>query len=110
MLIIKTKVSFRFLNLNKLQGITLTREVTGATYHSNHSNDRFTGVVALTATLDNINDLNIYFVRQQVVLEDCDILISVSSHNPPSKIEIPTLVNKVLKHIDCKITVALTAD
>ncbi|MEP3925708.1 MAG: hypothetical protein ABJM37_08455 [Gilvibacter sp.] len=110
MLTIKTQVSFRFLNLNKLQGITLTREVTGATYHANNTNGRFTGCVALTGKLDNINDLNVYFVRQQVILDDCDILITVTSQNRPSKIEVPMLVNKLLRHIDCKITIALTPE
>jgi hypothetical protein len=105
---IKIQVSFRFLNLDKLQAITLTREIAGATYESHGDSDCFIGSVALTETLDNINDLNIFYVRQQILLDDCDILISVSSHNQVNKVEIPRIVNKLLKHIDCKLTIVFT--
>tara|TARA_R110000751_G_scaffold15290_2_gene49327 strand:- start:16823 stop:17104 length:282 start_codon:yes stop_codon:yes gene_type:complete len=93
-----------------LQGITLTREITGATYYPQNDTNHFIGAVALTETLDNINDLNIYFVRQQILLDDCDILISVTSKNHVNKVEIPRLVNKLLKHIDCKLTFAFAID
>lgn len=101
---IKIQVFFRFLNLDKLQAITLSREISGATYLANSDTGKFIGLIKLTDTLENLNDLNIYYVRQQTLIEDCDILISVTSQNQISKVEIPRLVNKLLKHIDCKLT------
>jgi hypothetical protein len=61
--------------------------------------------VTLTSELDNLDDLNIFDVRQQIPLPNCEILVSVISENPTDTIEIPMTVNKLLKHIDCKLTI-----
>jgi len=60
--------------------------------------------VHLNESLDNLDDLNIFCVRQQIPLQDCDILISATSKNMADTITTPVFVNKVLKHIDCQIT------
>jgi hypothetical protein len=101
---IKINVSFRFLNLDKFQAITLSREISGATYVQQSEKGNFIGAILLSENLDNLDDLNIFFVRQQVQLSDCDILIFVTAENAPCTIEIPARVNKFLKHIDCKLT------
>lgn len=105
---IKIQVYFRLLNLDKFQAITLTREVPGATYDNHLQNNCFVGSVYLNENLDNLDDLNIFFVRQQIQLQDCDILISVTSKNSIKTISTPMFVNKVLKHIDCQLTFAFT--
>jgi hypothetical protein len=92
------------LNLDKFQAITLTREVPRATYDNHPENDRFVGTVCLHENLTNLDDLNIFFVRQNIPLQDCDILISVISENTSMTIATPMFVNKVLKHIDCQLT------
>jgi hypothetical protein len=60
--------------------------------------------VRLNESLDNLDDLNIFCVRQQIPLQDCDILISATLKNMAGTITTPIFVNKVLKHIDCQIT------
>jgi hypothetical protein len=92
------------LNLNKLQAITLAREVQGSVYYEHVEPNCYLGTVTLTEELENLDQLNIYHVRQQILLHDCDILISVTTDNTLDTIETPRLVNKLLKHIDCKIT------
>jgi hypothetical protein len=97
------------LNLDKFQAITLTREVAGATYNSHPKNECFVGFVSLNENLDNLDDLNIFYVRQQLPLQDCDMLITVISENSADTVTVatPMFVNKVLKHIDCQLTFSL---
>lgn len=90
--------------MDKFQAITLTREVAGSTYESHSKNNYFLASVCLTESLDNLDDLNIFCVRQQIPLQDCDILISVTSGNEIKTVAAPMFVNKVLKHIDCQLT------
>tara|TARA_R110002153_G_scaffold10418_3_gene41177 strand:+ start:4723 stop:5022 length:300 start_codon:yes stop_codon:yes gene_type:complete len=92
------------LNLDKFQAITLTREVSEATYEQHPENACFVGSVCLNENLDNLDDLNIFCVRQQIPLTECDIHISVASTTGPKTISTPMFVNKVLKHIDCQLT------
>jgi hypothetical protein len=101
---IKIEVTFRLLNLDKFQAITLLREVDGITYHHHPEKNCFVGSVSLTQSLDNLDDLNIFYVRQQIPLQDCDILIAVTSANNEKTVATPMFVNKVLKHIDCQLT------
>jgi hypothetical protein len=92
------------LNLDKFQAITLTREVAGATYNNLPENRCFVGSVCLDEKLNNLDDLNIFCVRQQIPIQKCDILISVTSTSAAKTIALPMFVNKVLKHIDCQLT------
>jgi hypothetical protein len=62
------------------------------------------GSACLNECLDNLDDLNIFYVRQQIPLQDCDILIAVTSVNDEKTVATPMFVNKVLKHIDCQLT------
>ena len=101
---INIQVSFRLLNLDKFQAITLTREVPGAAYDNHPENDCFVGSISLNDNLDNLDDLNIFYVRQQIPIQDCDILISVTSENGTKTVTTPMFINKVLKHIDCQLT------
>ena len=66
------------------------------------------GSVCLNECLDNLDDLNIFYVRQQIPLQDCDILIAVTSANDQKTIATPMFVNKVLKHIDCQLTFSVS--
>ena len=62
------------------------------------------GLVCLNENLDNLDDLNIFYVRQQIPLQDCDICIVITSDNVTDTVATPMFVNKVLKHIDCQLT------
>ena len=78
---IKIDVTFRLFNLDKYQAITLHREVAGVTYAPHPEKNGLVGTVCLNQDLDNLDDLNIFYVRQQIPLQDCDILITVISEN-----------------------------
>ena len=92
------------LNLDKFQAITLVREVGEATYDKHPDNDGFVGYVCLNESLDNLDDLNIFYVRQHISVQDCDIYISVTATRGQKTITTPMFVNKILKHIDCQLT------
>ena len=76
----------------------------GATYSAHPQNGSFVGSVCLNKHLENLDDVNIFFVRQQIHLHNCNILISVTSANNTENVVTPMFVNKVLKHIDCQLT------
>lgn len=98
----KVNIDFRFLKLNKLQAYTLAREVIDFSYQKSATSDNYIGSVALTNF--SIDDINDFFVRQMVDIKHCDILVSVSSNSHASTVEISTVVNRMLKYIDCKLT------
>jgi hypothetical protein len=68
------------------------------------------GSVCLNECLNNLDDLNIFYVRQQIPLQDCDILIAITSANDEKTFATPILVNKVLKHIDCQLTFSVNTN
>ncbi|MDN4502481.1 hypothetical protein QX776_08710 [Alteromonadaceae bacterium BrNp21-10] len=96
------KVIFRFLKLDKLQAITLTHEIKGSSYIP-HDKGRYEGSIELEECY--FEDLITFFVRQQIPLSACDILVSVASQQTGT-FATPMVVNKMLKHIDCQITFA----
>ncbi|WP_297823973.1 hypothetical protein [uncultured Paraglaciecola sp.] len=101
---IKIDVTFRLFNLDKYQAITLHRELAGVTYAPYPEKNGLVGTVCLDQDLGNSNDLNIFYVRQQIPLQNCDILITVISENNQRTVATPMFVNKILKHIDCQLT------
>lgn len=68
------------------------------------------GSVCLNECLNNLDDLNIFYVRQQIPLQDCDILIAITSANDEKTFATPIFVNKVLKHIDCQLTFSVNTN
>ena len=102
----ETKISFRFNRLDKMQAFTLEREILGS-YSDNHIDNNYF-VVCVPLTDSNFDDINDYYVRQRVEIEDCDILVSVSSASGTKILDIPAMVNRMLKYIDCKLTFSFT--
>ncbi|TLU61094.1 hypothetical protein FE810_15590 [Thalassotalea litorea] len=99
-------VSFRFLKLDKLQAYTLKHEVANSSFREHHKNNCYVGTVLLSEScIDEIND---FYVRQQVSLEDCDIFVSIVSEIDSNIVDVPTIVNRMLKYIDCKLTYSFT--
>lgn len=100
-------VSFRFLNLDRMQAYTLKKEINGASFYPHEQTGVFVGIVPLQeAYFDELND---YFIRQQIQYEDCDIFVSAGGLNSAVTIEVPSVVNKMLKYIDCKLTYHISA-
>jgi len=102
----KTEILFRFLNLDKFQAYSLTHEILGSSHEKSPSSERYIGHVPLTA--DNFEQINDYYIRQRVAIEACDILVSVKSTVETGSIDIPEIVNRMLKYIDCKLTFSFT--
>lgn len=96
-------VDFRFLRLNKLQAITLVREVQGASYSPAPSANVFIGSVPLQASY--LDDINHFFIRQKVLESECDILISSQQDAVKYVANVPSIVNRMLKDIDCPLTI-----
>ena len=103
---IETEISFRFNRLDKLQAFTLVREILGSSYNE-HLNDKcYVGSVPLTD--NNFDDINDFYVRQRIQIDDCDIFVSVNSESGTNIIYIPEVVNRMLKYIDCKLGFSFT--
>lgn len=103
----KVEINFRFLRLNKLQAYTLAREIIDSSYQKQDESDDYIGSVPLTKF--SIDDINDFYVRQMVDIAECDILVSVVSEVNSSSVEISSVVNRMLKYIDCKLTYSFTA-
>ncbi len=104
---IEAQISFRFNRLDKLQAFTLVREIQGSSYNNAQNNNCYVGSVFLTE--HSFNDINDYFVRQRVDILDCDILLSVNNESGTHTADVPEIVNRMLKYIDCKLTISFSA-
>jgi hypothetical protein len=102
----RTEISFRFNRLDKMQAFTLEREVFGSSREDHLENNCY--VVCVPLTDNNFDDINDYYVRQRIKIEECDVFVSVSSDSPTNIFDIPVIVNRMLKYIDCKLTFSFT--
>jgi len=114
------KVSFRFLKLNRMQAYTLKKEIRGAQFYQVADQDSFVGLVPIEEPL--FDELNDYFIRQQIGYDECDILVEAIIENKDTSIKnqdasiesksteitVPHVVNKMLKYIDCQLTYAVS--
>lgn len=85
-----------------MQAYTLKREIEGAYFHKHDDSDVFIGLVPLKEAL--FDELNDYVIRQQIQYDECDIYVNAG--NAKGEINVPRVVNKLLKYIDCKLTYA----
>ena len=99
-----TDVSFRFLKLDKLQALTLKHEIVGADYLQ-HRDGHYIGIISLQESV--FEDLITFFVRQQIPLANCDIYICTGEQPDNQSFAVPMTVNKLLKHIDCQLTICI---
>ncbi|AAZ24644.1 hypothetical protein [Colwellia psychrerythraea] len=104
---IEAEISFRFLSLDKFQAYSLVREILGSTHEAHSENKSYIACVPLTQ--QNFEDINDYYVRQRIEIEACDILVSVNANSTSGIVDIPVIVNRMLKYIDCKLTFSFTA-
>lgn len=99
-------IEFRFLQLDKMQAIILTREVQGAHYQPHAVKPYFIGSVPLIK--ESMDDINHFFIRQKVVETECDILISSQQAVDRHEVKVPPIVNRMLKDIDCPLTLSFS--
>lgn len=103
-------LDFRFRRLNKMQVITLSRELEDVVYtetleiDSKLSPYRFDALVRLSS--NNLDAISMFYVRQGLNVSQCDILIRVNPAVTPC-FTLPAVVNQMLKHIDCPLSFSL---
>ena len=103
----KVAVYFRFLNLNRLQMLTLESEV--ANVHRQQCSDHHYAGYVLLDDVWLIDDISNFAVQQQIEDSDCDILLAPQSEEAESSIiTADKIVNRMLKHIDCSISLSTT--
>lgn len=100
-------VLFRFLSLNKMQSFTLKKELFDVTTTEVELNKLYTGLVPLTEL--NFDDIIDFYIKQQLSIEQCDISILVKSSNHGQSYPIPNIVSKMLKHLECSLSVSVSA-
>ncbi len=102
----EAEINFRFINLDKFQAFSLVREIVGSTYEEQVESNRYIAKVPLTK--QNFEEINDYYVRQRIEVQACDIFVSANSTSNIGVVEIPAIVNRMLKYIDCKLTFSFT--
>lgn len=97
------QVFFRLLRLNKLQMVTLSR-----LFADLQVNELLTHYeVAVPLSTELLEELMMFVVRQQVELDDCDILLQLPTLDVAQAV--PVSVNQLLKHFDCRLSVEYRA-
>lgn len=99
------ELAFRFLQLDKMQAITLSREIMGASYQPSDDAQVYVGSVPLLS--EKMDDINHFFIRQKMSEKQCDILISAHAATAHGLLQVPHIVNRMLKDIDCPLTFSL---
>ncbi|MFC3032867.1 hypothetical protein ACFOEE_10080 [Pseudoalteromonas fenneropenaei] len=94
-------VSFRFLQLNKLQLLTLKRDIPELVATELEAPHHYCVSVPLEA--HHIDTINMFFVRQQLILEQVDILVCLDTSDCGTEYSAPRLLNQMLKHLDCTL-------
>ncbi len=102
----EAEISFRFLDLDKFQAYSLVREIVDFSYEEQIESQRYIAKVPLTQ--QNFEEINDYYVRQRIEVQACDIFVSANSTSNIGVVEIPAIVNRMLKYIDCKLTFYFT--
>ena len=103
-------ISFRFRQLNKMQVLTLCRELEDVYYAENPADEddlkprSFEALVVLKA--EHLDAINIFYVRQGLNVSNCDIFVSVKGVEATS-FTLPAIVNQMLKHIDCPLSFSI---
>jgi hypothetical protein len=109
-------ISFRFRQLNKMQALTLCREIDSASYTEDSEHEASTEITVnekntkprnysalIRLTPENIETITMFYVRQGMDLSHCDILITATLANTTS-FTLPVIVNQMLRHIDCPLS------
>ncbi len=97
------ELKFRFLALDKLQALTLQRELMS----ESQLEELRTGVYCVSIPLDeySLGDILNFYIRQEVKPSECDIILVINKSDGSNPLSVPRLVNDVLKQIDCDLKV-----
>lgn len=104
------EISFRFRQLNKMQVLTLCRELEDVSYAENPADEdnlkprSFEALVVLKA--EHLDSINMFYVRQGLNVSNCDILVSLKDADT-THFTLPAIVNQMLKHIDCPLSFSI---
>ena len=82
------------------------RDIVGSSYEEQLMNKGYVGSVKLTD--NNFDDINDFYVRQRIEINECDIFVSVNAESGTKTVDIPAVVNRILKYIDCQLTLSFT--
>ena len=85
-----------------MQAYTFKKEINGASFYKLDNENIFVGTVPLSDDL--FDELNDFVIRQQVQYDDCDIYVESAACATSTEIEVPRVVNRMLKYIDCKLS------
>jgi hypothetical protein len=97
---------FRFLCLTDAQAAELSKGISGAECRKSKDNSFNVGVVELR---EEVIGLIINFYRLHgVARNDCDIFLSLTTESDSEIWEAPTLVNEILRSVDCRLTFSFT--
>lgn len=100
-------VSFRLLKLDMMQAYTFKKEINGASFYKLDDESIFVGTVPLSDDL--FDELNDFVIRQQVQYDDCDIYVESPACAVSNGIDVPRVVNRMLKYIDCKLSYGIVS-
>lgn len=90
-----------------MQAYTFKKEINGASFYKRDNENSFVGTVPLSDEL--FDELNDFVIRQQIQYNDCDIYVESTVSASSTGIEVPRVVNRMLKYIDCKLSYGIVS-
>ena len=103
----KMTVAFRFLALTPQLGKELQRNIPTSTLSRHFKTKKVVGCIPVTCRT-KIKQIAEFQRTHSVALADCDVFVSVSTDRDTEIVDVPKIVNRIIKEIDCRVVFSFT--
>ena len=105
--IMKMTISFRFLALTPKQGQSLTAAIPKSELGRHFKTGKVVGCVPLN-NRTKAESIIAFASTHGLKSKMCDILVSVSTDRDTLILDVPNIVNQIIKALDCQMTFSFT--
>jgi hypothetical protein len=103
----KITVSFRFLTLTPKQGLDLKASIPGSELGRHFKSKKLVGCVPLTGRTRIVSIID-FAEAHGLKPKDCDIFVSVSTEKDTLIVDVPRIVNQMIRRMDCQVVFSFT--
>lgn len=103
----KMTVSFRFLALTPKQGQDLKTAIPGSELAQHFKTRKVVGCVPLNGRT-RIEPIICFAEAHGLKSKECDIFVSVSTDRDTLLVDVPRIVNQIIKAMDCQVVFSFT--
>ena len=103
----KMTVSFRFLALTPQQGRDLMAAIPGTRLGRHFKTKKVVGCISVTSRT-KIDQIAGFQRTHGVKQSDCDVFVSISTHRDTEIVDVPRIVNRIIKKVNCQVVFSFT--